>query len=167
MHKLLIYSIITITSIIAVFLANYAMVFPLAAKIVSIFALLISSLQFLLALFHPNGWHQKEKYFLGMWAGPLLFSMNKLMSPVTILVLMYAQPILLRWMNQDEKQKAIPTGFLDKWKYASSELMWISISYFILDVCREYTVWHEFHFQFLPTLFLLGVSINWIIFSKK
>lgn len=167
MRKLLIYSIITFISIISVFLANYAMVFPLAAKIVSGFALLISLLHFLLVLFHPNGWLDGDKNFLGMWVGPLLYSMNKLMSPITILILLSAQKVLLRWMNMDKKMKTNPKGWFDKWKLASSELMWISLCYFILDVCREYTIWHDFQFKALPTLLLVGVMINWMIFSKK
>lgn len=167
MRKIVIYSIITLLSVVSVFLANYAMVFPLASRMVSLFALSISSLQFLIVLFHPHAWHQKEKYFLGMWAGPLLFSMNKWISPVSILMLICVHPVLLKWIKKHEMRAEEPSGFLVKWKYASSELLWISISYFFLHVCREYTVWHEFHFQFLPTLFLFIISLNWIIFQKS
>lgn len=167
MRKLLIYSIITTISLVSAFLANYALVFPLTAKVVSGFALLISLSHLLIVLFHPKGWSQKEKNFLGMWVGPLLYSLNKIWSPVSILILLYAQPSLFRWMKSDEKTAIMATSLSDKWKYVSSELMWITLAYFILDLCREYTVWHEFQFQILPTLLLLGVSINWMIFSIK
>ncbi len=167
MRKLLTYSIITLISVVSVFLANYALVYPLTAKIVSGFALLISLSHFLMVLFHPKGWLQKEKNFLGMWVGPLLYSLNKIMSPIAILLLLWAQPVLLRWMNQSEKAHVPQTGFLDKWKQSSSELIWISISYFMLDIFREYTVWHEFQLPTFPTLLLLGVMLNAIFFSKK
>jgi hypothetical protein len=167
MHKLLIYSIITIVSVISVFLANYGLVFPLTAKIVSGFALLMSLSHLLMVLFHPKGWSQKEKNFLGMWVGPLLYSMNKIISPVSILILMFAQPVLLKWMKTDVKAETNSIPFSDKWKFASSELCWISICYFILDICREYTVWHEFKFEAFSTLLLVAIIINWLIFLKK
>lgn len=167
MRKLLIYSIITILSVSSVFLANYALVFPLTAKFVSGFALLMSLLHLLIALFHPKGWSQKEKNFLGMWVGPLLYSMNKILSPVSILIFLYAQSVLLRWMKTDETTETNPLSLLDKWKYASSELLWISLCYYILDICREYTVWHEFQFKEFPTLLLVAIIINRMIFFKN
>ncbi|MBK7964303.1 MAG: hypothetical protein IPK10_02610 [Bacteroidetes bacterium] len=167
MRKLLIYSMIMVVAMISIFLANYALVHPITANIVSGFALLISLSHLLIVLFHPKGWVQKEKNFLGMWVGPLLYSLNKIISPFSILMLLFAQPILLRWMNTGEKTESIQTDFSVKWKYASSELMWISITYFMLDLCREYTVWHEFQFQTLPAILLVAVSINWMIFSRK
>jgi hypothetical protein len=167
MRKLLIYSIITLISIVSVFLANYAMVFPIAAKVVSGIALLISLSHLLIVLFHPKGWQNKEKNFLGMWVGLLLYSMNKWISPLSMIILMNAQPFLLRWMGEDKITENTPTRFIDKWKNVSSELLWISVSYYLLDICREYTVWHVINFQLLPTILLAVVLLNRILFLKK
>ena len=167
MRKTLIYSIIVLTSIISVFLANYALVFPLTAKIVSSIAILMSLVHLLMTFIHPNGWLQKEKHFLGMWAGPLLFSMHKIISPISIILLIWAQPFLLRWMNVENNDEGKEISFLNKWKRSSFEIMLITFTFWGLDLLREYTVWHEFQFRILPTILVLLLFFNWMIFRKN
>jgi hypothetical protein len=167
MRKTLIYSIIAIISIISVFLANYAMVFHLTAKIVSSIAILISLVHLLLAFIHPNGWEQKEKYFLGMWIGPLLFSIHQIISPVSIMLLLWSQPSLLKWMKVDNIENGDDLTFFKKWKKSSVEMMWISFTFWGLDLLREYTIWHELNFRVFPTILVVAIFLNWIIFRKK
>ena len=167
MRKILIYSIIVLISIISVFLANYALVFPLTAKIVSSIAILMSLVHLLLPFIHPKGWLQKEKHFLGMWAGPFLFSMHKIISPISIILLIWAQPFLLRWMKMDKEEDRNEISFLNKWKRASFEIMLITSTFWGLDVLREYTVWHEFQFRVLPTALVVMLFLNWKIFRKN
>ena len=167
MRKILTYSIIVLISILSVFLANYALVFPLTAKTVSSIAILMSLVHLLLALIHPKGWPQKEKHFLEMWAGPLLFSMHNIISPISIILLLLAQPYLLRWMMVDRIDNGNDLSFLNKWKKSSVELMWISFTFWGLDILREYTVWHEFNFRILPTILVVVLFFNWMIFRKN
>ena len=167
MRKILIYSIIVLISIISVFLANYALVFPLTAKIVSSIAILMSLVHLLLPFIHPKGWLQKEKHFLGMWAGPLLFSMHKIISPISIILLLSAQPSLLRWINLDKKEDNEELSLLDKWKKSSFEVLFIAFTFWGLDFLREYTVWHEFQFRILPTALVVMLFLNWKIFRKN
>lgn len=167
MRKILIYSTIVLISIISVFLANYALVFHLTAKIVSSIAILMSLVHLLLTFIHPKGWLKKEKHFLEMWVGPLLFSLHKIISPISILLLLWAQPFLLRWMNMHTKKDPEEVTFLSKWKKSSLEVMLITFTFWGLDVLREYTVWHEFQFRIIPTAIVLVLFLNWIIFRKN
>ncbi|MFN0189402.1 MAG: hypothetical protein ACKVQV_11945 [Bacteroidia bacterium] len=167
MHKLLIYSTLALSCIISVFLANYALVFPLTAKVVSSIAILMSLVHLLMTFIHPNGWLQKEKHFLGMWVGPLLFSMHKIISPISIILLLLAQPYLLRWMKVNRIDNGNNLSFLNKWKKSSVELMWISFTFWGLDILREYTVWHELNFRILPTILVVVLFFNWMIFRKN
>ena len=167
MRKILIYSIIVLISVISVFLANYALVFHLTAKIVSSIAILMSLVHLLMTFIHPNGWLQKEKHFLGMWAGPLLFSMHKIISPISIILLIWAQPFLLRWMNVENNDEGKEISFLNKWKKSSFEVMFITFTFWGLDLLREYTVWHEFQFRILPTILFVLLFFNCIVFRKN
>lgn len=167
MRKILIYSTIVLISIISVFLANYALVFPLTAKLVSGIAIMMSLVHLLQAFIHPKGWIQKEKHFLGMWVGPLLFSINKIISPFSIILLIWAQPFLLRWMKVDKDEDRNDISFLYKWKRSSFEIMLIAFTFWGLDLLREYTVWHEFQFRVFPTVIVLLLFFNWIIFRKN
>ena len=167
MRKILIYSTIALISIISVFLANYALVFHLTAKIVSSIAILMSLVHLLLTFIHPKGWLQKEKHFLEMWVGPLLFSLHKIISPISILLLLWAQPFLLRWMNKDNQKVHEEVSFLSKWKKSSFEVMLITFTFWGLDLFREYTVWHEFQFRIVPTALLVVLFLNWLIFRKN
>ncbi len=167
MRKILIYSTIVLISVISVFLANYALVFHLTAKIVSSIAILMSLVHLLMTFIHPKGWLEKDKHFLGIWAGPLLFSMHKIISPISIVLLIWAQPFLLRWMNVENNEEGKEISFLNKWKMSSFEVMLITFTFWGLDLLREYTVWHEFQFRILPTTIVLLLLLNWIIFRKK
>jgi hypothetical protein len=167
MRKILTYSIIVLISILSVFLANYALVFPLTAKTVSSIAILMSLVYLLLALIHPKGWLQKEKHFLEMWTGPLLFSMHKIISPISIILLLWAQPFLLRWMNVDNKKDNEVVSILDKWEKSSFEVLLIALTFWGLDILREYTVWHELNFRILPTVLVVVLFFNWMIFRKN
>ena len=167
MRKILIYSTIALISIISVFLANYALVFHLTAKIVSSIAILISLVHLLLTFIHPKGWLQKEKHFLEMWVRPLLFSLHKIISPISIILLLWAQPFLLRWMNRGSNKVHEEVSILNKWKKSSLEVMLIAFTFWGLDMVREYTVWHEFQFRMLPTVLVLILFLNWIIFRKN
>ncbi len=167
MRKILIYSTIVLISIISVFLANYALVFPLTAKTVSSIAILMSLVHLLLTFIHPKGWLQKEKHYLEMWVGPLLFSMHKIISPISIIILLWAQPFLLRWMNVENNDEGKEISFLNKWKKSSFEVLLITFTFWGLDLLREYTVWHEFQFRILPTVLVIMLFLNWIIFRKN
>ena len=167
MRKILIYSTIVLISVISVFLANYALVFYLTAKIVSSIAILMSLVHLLMTFIHPKGWLEKEKHFLGMWAGPLLYSMHKIISPISIILLLWTQPFLLRWMNMDNKKDNEVVSFQNKWKKSSFEVMLITFTFWGLDLLREYTVWHEFQFRILPTALVIVLFLNWIIFRKN
>ncbi|MBK9637580.1 MAG: hypothetical protein IPO63_07095 [Bacteroidetes bacterium] len=167
MRKLLIYSIIIVVSIISVLLANYALVFPATANIVTSIAILMSLVHLFLTFIHPNGWLEKEKHFLGMWAGPLLFTMHKIISPISIFLLLWSQPFLVRWMRVEKSEDGKELSLLKKWKKSSFEIMLITFTFWGLDMLREFTVWHEFQIRIIPSVLTFMLFLNWMIFRKN
>jgi|GEM_PF-7111950 len=167
MFKILIYSIIILVASIAVFLANYAMVFHVTATIVSLIAVLISLGHLFIALFTEKGWKIKEKHFIGMWSGLLLFSMHQIISSLAILLLLYLQTFLAKKIASDVESKSIVFKPFDKFKMILPEIAWISFAFFLLDTIREFTVWKKWEFQLFPFSIFLLVLFMKMILSKK
>lgn len=165
MRKVLVYTIIALVSIFSVLLANYAMVYHFTAKVVTSMAVLITLASILQVFFHPNGWAQREKHFLSMWMGPLLYSIHKVISPISIFALLFFQTAILRFIRKDlpVEEEALSVGM--KWKKTKTELLTIAFTFFVLDVVREYTVWEEISFRWIPAMVFMLALINFFLLS--
>ena len=165
-HKLLINSFLIALCSISALLANYAMIFRTTAMVISWAAIAISIICIGGILFTAKGWKQREQLMSQAWAGVVLFSLNKWMIPFLLIFLYFIKKLFRNYTFSIPETTANNLSLRKKTVLILPDILLLSISFFIVDLVRNYTVWHEFSLKPLPVI-IIGTEILALIFRKK
>ncbi len=155
--KILIYSIIVVISCVAAYDANYAMVYRITATLLSWIAVTFSIGYVGYILFTDKGWHKLNKYLLLVWAGPMIYSLNKWMF-IPVLIIIYGGEKIAALLANGKQENQ--TGLRSRLAFVLPDFAGVAFTFLLLDSIREYTVWkvviiNPFIFgTFLFTIFL-------------
>ncbi len=142
--KILIYSIFTLLCGVFTYSANYAMIFRITASVVS-----------LISVFGVIGWcitGIRPRFRKGpdsrIWLTLIsLYSLNRWFIAGTLLTSVLfskkLKPVLQHHSENGEQGKRLPPV---------PELVFSGPIFLVMDIVREYSVWHHFEFRLFPWL---------------
>lgn len=162
--KLLIYSFLIIIAVVLAYFSNYAMVYRVTAMVLSWVAVIIGVAFITYPIFSDKAWLIRDKFLLASWCGPLIYTLNKWVIPLLLVINYLSSTHFTPYSNvRFSQDKKLPTKY-DRFVILFPEITCVVIAFFLVDIAREYSVWKKLVFNFLPAVYSLIAFIILIFY---